>query len=131
MRARNDKSPSAREARTATCSPTLTESVVAIGELEIAPATALDPQRHEDVLHRDELVAELHAIRRQGRGLLAGERHASSVVDQDALVATMFVVPDRVRSMRMAAHAEVGRQIAVHVADRRSDAAAVAGLGPV
>src|SRR5437016_11505591 len=43
----------------------------------------------------------------------------------------MFIVPDRVGTLRMAALVKVGWQIAVHVADRRADYAAVAALAAV
>ena len=53
-------------------------SIVAVGELEIAPAAALDPQRHEDVLHRDELVAELHPVGRERRRAVAERARCGS-----------------------------------------------------
>src|SRR3954470_1490754 len=62
-------------------------SVVAVCELEISPALALDPQRHEDVFHRNEFLAELHSIGGERRRLVAGQRHARRVVDEDAPVA--------------------------------------------
>src|SRR5205814_4464402 len=80
-----------------------TGSVVPVRELEIAPAAALDPQRNEDVLHRDTFVAQHHAIGRKRRGLLACKCHARGVIDQDPLVPTMLVVPDRVCALRMTA----------------------------
>src|SRR6185369_14311015 len=78
-------------------------SVVAVSQLVIAPAATLDPQRDEDVLHRDVLLTQFHPIGRERRGLFAGERGAGRVVDQDSLVAAMRIVPHRVGTLRVAA----------------------------
>src|SRR5260221_5533664 len=78
-------------------------SVIAVGEFEIAPPAAPDPQRHEHVLDRNIFVAELHAVGGQRCRPLARQRHPRRVVDQDSAIAAMLVVPHRVGALRVAA----------------------------
>src|SRR6185503_3108250 len=74
-------------------------SIVAVGEFEIAPAPALDPQGHKDVLHRDPLVAKLHAVSGKRRRLVAGKGHPRLIVDHDPAVAAVLVVPHRIGAL--------------------------------
>src|SRR5688572_22877246 len=106
-------------------------SLVPVRQLEIAPALAVDPQGNEHVFDRDVTFAELHAVGREHRRLVAVDGVASGLVHEDAAVAAMFVVPHRVVAGRLAAFAEVGWKIAVHVGACRSDDAVVARLEAV
>src|SRR5690606_26896907 len=92
---------------------TNSRSVEAVGELVMAPAAALHPQRNEDVLHGNELFAQFHAVRCKHRRLFADNGRCSRFVHHDPLVAAVGIVPQRVQARRVAPLCKVGREIAV------------------
>src|SRR5438105_2673927 len=87
--------------------------VVAVSDLEIAPAPAAEVQGNEDVLDRKVAAfAQIHAVGGEHRLLVAGDGSAGDVVDEVAPIAAMLGVPLRIGALRLRPGGDVGRQIA-------------------